>query len=79
MFHLYYNYITIYFILPLEPTPPTPFLPSLSSFTISSIFIYLYSEVVATFSATISGSKKSIKILAGDEAKFAPAVIIASK
>ena len=41
--------------------------------------MYLYSSVIATFSATINGSKKSIKILAGDDAKFAPADISASK
>ena len=36
-------------------------------------------SVIAIFSATINGSIKSIKILPGDDAKFAPAAIITSK
>ena len=41
--------------------------------------MYLYDSVIAIFSATMIGSKKSIKIRAGEEAKLAPAEIIASK
>ena len=66
-------------IFPFAPIPLTPSFPSLSSYAISSIVIYLYFSVNATFSATTNGSKKSISILAGDDAKFAPAEIIASK
>ena len=88
MLHLCYNCISFllqcayfysFFIFPFAPIPLIPFFPSLSSLAISSIVIYLYFSVKATFSATINGSKKSIKILAGDEAKLAPAEIIASK
>ena len=67
---------TIFF--PLEPIPLTPFSPSLNSSLISFIVTYFLASVIAIFSATIKGSLKSIKILAGDEAKFAPASIIAS-
>ena len=35
-------------------------------------------DVCAILLAIINGSRKSIKILAGDDAKFAPALIIAS-
>ena len=77
MLQTYYN--GIFFIFPFAPIPSTPFFPSLSSLQISSMEMYLYSSVIATFSATINGSKKSIKILAGDDAKFAPADISASK
>ena len=59
--------------------PSIPFFPSLNSPSISLIVIYLYLSVNATFSATINGSRKSINILAGDDAKFAPADINASK
>ena len=37
--------------------------------------MYLSLSVVAIFCATTKGSTKSIKILAGDDAKFAPASI----
>ena len=59
--------------------PSIPFFPSLNSYAKSSIVRYLWLSVVATFSATINGSAKSINIRAGDEAKFAPAEIKASK
>ena len=74
MLQLYYNVFVVYsfLIFPLAPVPLTPLFPSLNSVSISSIVIYLYFSVKAIFSATTSGSKKSIKILAGDEAKFAP-------
>lgn len=66
-------------IFPLAPIPLTPFFPSRNSFAISSIVMYLYFSVNAIFSAITNGSKKSIKILAGEEAKLAPAEIMASK
>ena len=87
LFSLFYKYITIilqkyykslFIIFPLAPIPLIPSFPSLSSYAISSIVINLYFSVSATFWATNNGSKKSIKILAGDDAKFAPAEIIAS-
>ena len=53
--------------------PSTPFFPSLSSSTISSMVTNLNLSVIATFSAMSKGSIKSIKILAGEEAKLAPA------
>jgi len=68
----------MYLFLPFAPTPLTPCCPSLKSFSISFIVTYLCSSVIAIFSATINGSTKSIKILAGEEAKFAPAFIKAS-
>ena len=40
--------------------------------------MYLFESVVATFLATTKGSTKSIKILAGEDAKLAPASINAS-
>lgn len=58
--------------LPLAYLPPTRLPPSPSSSVISPIVTNLFLSVVATFSATTSGSVKSIKILAGDDAKFAP-------
>ena len=73
------SYKNLTFFFPFAPTPSIPFLPSLNSFSISFIVIYLYLSVIATFSATIKGSKKSIKIRAGEDAKLAPAVIKASK
>ena len=66
-------------ILPFAPIPLTPFFPSLNSFAISSMVTYLYFSVNAIFSAITNGSKKSINILAGEDAKLAPAEIIASK
>ena len=72
-------YIIIILFLPLAPIPSTPFFPSLNSLAKSSIVTYFLLSVSATFFATINGSKKSIKILAGDDAKLAPADINASK
>ena len=72
-------YIVIIFFFPLAPIPSIPFFPSLSSLSKSSIVIYFLLSVTATFLATINGSKKSIKILAGDDAKLAPTDINASK
>ena len=71
--HLCYKIITFFF--PLAPRPLIPFFPSLNSSTKSSIVIYLFLSVMATFFATTNGSKKSIKILAGEDAKLAPAKI----
>ena len=79
IFHVLFSNVKFSFFFRLAPIPPTPLLPSLSSPSISSIVIYFISSVIATFSATINGSNISINILAGDEAKFAPAIIIASK
>ena len=56
-------------------SPLIPFFPSRSSSSISFIVKKFFSSVIAIFSATISGSIKSIKILAGDDAKLAPASI----
>lgn len=55
--------------------PFTPLGPSLISLEISLPDTNLYSSVIAIFSATIKGSKKSIRILPGDDAKSAPACI----
>ena len=70
MLHFCYKIITFRF--PIAPKPFTPFFPSLNSSTKSSIVTYLFLSVIATFFATINGSKKSINIRAGDDAKFAP-------
>ena len=64
---------------PFPLVPPTPFAPSRTSGKISLNVTYLFSGVVAIFVATTIGSIKSIKTLAGDEAKFAPAYINSSK
>ena len=70
---LYYKNIT--FLFPLAPSPLTPFFPSLNSFTKSSIVIYLFLSAIATLLATIKGSRKSIKILAGDDAVIADIMV----
>ena len=68
-------YINIIFFFPFAPIPLIPLLPSLNSPSISFIVKNFFSSVIATLSATINGSIKSINILAGDDAKFAPAKI----
>lgn len=74
----YYNYITfilqvvIFYFLPLANLPPTRFPSSWSSAVISLVVTILFLSVVAIFSATSNGSIKSISILAGEDAKFAP-------
>ena len=55
-----------------------PLSPSLNSSSMSFIVKYLLESVVAIFIATTNGSIKSINILAGDDAKLAPAAISAS-
>ena len=75
---IYYVYITfmlqivIFYFFPLANLPPTLFPSSWSSAVMSLVVTILFLSVVAIFSATNSGSMKSISILAGDEAKFAP-------
>ena len=74
LLHLYYIFITkcnIHFF-PFAYLPPTLFPSSWSSAVISLVVIILSLFVTATFSATIKGSIKSIKTLAGEDAKFAP-------
>ena len=68
-----------FFSFPLTPTPLIPSFPSLKLDAISSIVIYLNSSVNAIFYATLIVSKESINILEGEDAKFAPADIRASK
>ena len=81
----FYIYITFilqkYYsnLLPIDPMPSMLFFPSLKSFIKSFILTNLVFGVFAIRSATINGSIKSINILAGEEAKFAPAPISASK
>ena len=67
------------FFFLLRRLPPTPLAPSFISFITSLTVTILLSSVVAIFSATIIGSIKSINILPGEDAKSAPAFIIASK
>ena len=78
-FSLHFCYINIACFFPIAPTPFIPFSPSLISFEMSCPLTNLLLSVVAIFSATISGSTKSIRILPGDDAKSAPASISASK
>ena len=83
LFLLFFIYITYilqkyYKHFPRAPIPLIAFLPFLISDSKSDINISLFLSVVEIFSATINGSKKSIKILAGDDAKLAPAYIKAS-
>lgn len=78
LLHLYYilitkcNTVILTYLFPFAKLPPTLFPSSCNSIVISLVVIILFLSVVAIFSATTNGSIKSIKILAGDEAKLAP-------
>lgn len=76
MLILYYYNINIFLcFFPFVPIPLIPLWPSRSLFSKSRIVTNLELSAVAIVSATTKGSTKSIKILAGDEAKLAPAKI----
>ena len=75
MLILYYYNINNSFIFSFVPIPLIPLWPSLKLIFKSRIVTNLELSTVAIVSATTKGSTKSIKILAGDEAKLAPAKI----